>query len=300
MGASTATGSVTAPLSGVLADALPRYGAVLRALGLELAVIAGHVLLYPTGLRQEPLPLAPGSAASTAVEAAATVPFTARRPARRAAVPRAAADARPPVLLLHGFVDNRSIFLPLRRSLRRHGWQRVHAVNYSPLTPDIRQAAAVLGRQVESLCEQSGHARIDIVGHSLGGLIARYYVQRLGGDARVRTLVTLGTPHNGTRVAPFADTHPIVRQMRPGSELLAELAEPAPGCATRFIAFWSDLDRIMVPAETARLDHPDLTAGDVPVHAVGHLSLLFSRRIAAGVREALQHAEEAAGTADAA
>ena len=40
----------------------------------------------------------------------------------------------------------------------------------------------------------SGYERVHIVGHSLGGLAARYYVSRLGGDAHVHTLVTLGTP----------------------------------------------------------------------------------------------------------
>ncbi|CAM5527705.1 hypothetical protein SMICM304S_05241 [Streptomyces microflavus] len=67
---------------------------------------------------------------------------------------------------------------------------------------------------------------VDIVGHSLGGLIARYYVQRLGGDRRVRTLVTLGTPHGGTAVAPGAGIHPIVRQMRGGSALMRNCASP--------------------------------------------------------------------------
>ena len=53
-------------------------------------------------------------------------------------------------------------------------------------------------------------------------------MQRLGGDLRVRTLVTLGTPHSGTRVAPLANAHPIVRQMRPGSKLIEELTCPPP------------------------------------------------------------------------
>ena len=47
----------------------------------------------------------------------------------------------------------------------------------------------------------SGYERIHVIGHRLGGLIARYFVQRLGGDAQVHTLVTLGTPHQGTQLA---------------------------------------------------------------------------------------------------
>jgi pimeloyl-ACP methyl ester carboxylesterase len=92
-----------------------------------------------------------------------------------------------PILLVHGMVDNRSIFTLLRRSLRRRGFHRVITLNYSPLTRDVRLAATGLSTRVEQLCEQTGFERIHVIGHSMGGLIARYYVQRLGGDARVHT-----------------------------------------------------------------------------------------------------------------
>ncbi|GAA3297758.1 hypothetical protein GCM10020295_31460 [Streptomyces cinereospinus] len=162
------------------------------------------------------------------------------------------------------------------------------SLNYSPLTCDIRTAATLLGRHIEEICERSDSERVDIVGHSLGGLIARYYVQRLAGDNRVRTLVTLGTPHSGTRVAPLANAHPIVRQMRPGSAVIEELALPAPGCRTRFVSFWSDLDHLMDPLETACLDHADLLAQNVRVSGIGHLALPVHPAVATGVRQALE------------
>lgn len=128
---------------------------------------------------------------------------------------------------------------------------------------------------------------MDIVGHSLGGLIARYYVQCLGGDSHVRTLVTLGTPHSGTRVAPLMNAHPIVRQMRPGSAVIEELTGPAPGCRTQFVSFWSDLDHLMDPLETACVEHPDLLAQNVRVSGVGHLALPVHPAVATGIRQAL-------------
>ena len=91
-------------------------------------------------------------------------------------------------------VDNRSIFTVLRRGLRRRGFGRVLAVNYSPLTGDVRLAHQ-LADHVEALCEETGYERIHLDRPLMGGLVARYYVQRLGGDERVHTLVTLGTPH---------------------------------------------------------------------------------------------------------
>ncbi|MEU8570998.1 alpha/beta fold hydrolase [Streptomyces pathocidini] len=269
-----------------------------KATALDLAVLAGHAVLYPTGLTQErperttdrvvPVQLtdaAPGAAAPDGTD-----PADAVGPTRLPTAPD-----HLPVLLLHGFIDNRSVFVLLRRSLRQHGWDQVEALNYSPLSVDIRAAAAELGRRIEEVCERVGSDRVDVVGHSLGGLIARYYVQRLGGDAHVRTLVTLGTPHSGTRAIPLFSAHPIVRQMRPDSDVIEELAEPAPGCATQFVSFWSDLDQVMAPLESAQLHHPDLASTNVQVSGIGHLALPVHGAVAAGIREALTSAASGGG-----
>ena len=175
-------------------------------------------------------------------------------------------------------VDNGSIFTVLRRSLVRRGFGRVVTVNYSPLTMDVRVAARRLAETVEELVATTGYRRVHVVGHSLGGLVARYYVQRLGGDARVHTLVTLGTPHSGTVPAYFLPFR-LGRQLRPGSDLMTELAGPAPGCRTRFLAYWSDLDQMMIPKSAAMLHHPDLSARNVRVRGVGHLSFAIDRRV---------------------
>ncbi|MEU8464347.1 alpha/beta fold hydrolase [Streptomyces sp. NPDC029003] len=246
-----------------------RTGAAVRAAVLEALVLAGHLLLYPTGVRAE----TPGPAPAAGVQL-------------------------PPVLLLHGFTDNRSVFVLLRRALGAGGLRRVETYNYSPFTRDLRVTARHLGRRVEELCERSGQDRVDLVGHSLGGLVARYYVQRLGGDARVRTLVTLGTPHDGTRVAPFMDAHPLVRQMRPESAVMAELRAPVPGCRTRCVAFWSEFDALMAPAGTARLDHPDLDATNIQVMGIGHLALPVHPTVITAVRRALDGPVRAADTTE--
>ncbi|MFJ8160654.1 esterase/lipase family protein [Streptomyces sp. NPDC096136] len=237
---------------------VPLSGAALRAAVLEAVVLAGHMLLYPSGVREE-----------------------------RRAGHRAGSGQLPPVLLLHGFTDNRSVFVLLRRALGAGGRRRVETYNYSPFTVDLRVTARHLARRVEELCERSGQDRVDLVGHSLGGLVGRYYVQCLGGDARVRTLVTLGTPHGGTRVAPFMDAHPLVRQMRPDSPVMAELRAPAPGCRTRCVAFWSAFDTLMAPTGTARIEHPDLDATNIEVTGIGHLALPVHPAVITAVRRAL-------------
>ncbi|MET8497643.1 lipase family alpha/beta hydrolase [Streptomyces microflavus] len=268
----------------------PRFpAALLGATVLELVVLTGHLVAYPFGLTQERR-TPPDPPPETTPGAAPGTPGT--HPNR---LPGSLAAERP-VVLLHGFIDNRSVFVLLRRTLARHGRRHLASLNYSPLTRDLRTAAGLLGRHVEEVCARTGQREVDIVGHSLGGLIARYYVQRLGGDRRVRTLVTLGTPHGGTAVAPGAGIHPIVRQMRGRSALIEELRRPAPGCRTRFVSFWSELDQVMVPVGTACVDHPDLDAVNVRVTGIGHLALPVHPAVAAAVREALETQETREGT----
>lgn len=180
-----------------------------------------------------------------------------------------------PVLLVHGIGDHRSIFTGLATALRRSGFAVVHVVDFhllTTLTGNVAKAAAHLGRQIDRIRAETGQDRVHLVAHSLGGLIARYYVQRQGGHDRVDTMITLGTPHQGTLAAYLMPT-PASWQFRPGSDLLTELAQPVPTCRTRFVAIWSDLDEAVVPRHHARLDHPDLPTQNHRLRNVGHLSL---------------------------
>jgi pimeloyl-ACP methyl ester carboxylesterase len=232
----------------------------------ELAWVGAHALLWPLGTRAEPL--RPDSRFRPGLQS----------PAVRALFADDPLAARTPVLLVHGLVDNRSIFAVMRRSLRRRGFAQVCSWNYGPRPRDVESTAATLARHVERVCEETGHDRVHVVGHSLGGLVARYLVQRLGGDARVDRLVTLGTPHAGSRWA-HALPLSVGRQLRPGSPLLRELDRPAPRCRTEITAVYSDLDQVVVPSAAGRCDHPDLRARNVLVRGVGHMSLPIHRGV---------------------
>jgi pimeloyl-ACP methyl ester carboxylesterase len=256
----------------------------LRGTGKELAWVAAHAAMYPLGVLAER-----GKRADR--EAAERFTLDDLPPVQRGLLLGDVVAAGTPILLVHGLVDNRSIFTLLRRALHRRGFGRVLTLNYSPFTQDVRTAAARLATLVERTCEETGYERVHVVGHSLGGLVARYYVQRMGGDARVHTLVTLGSPHSGTQAA-YLLPQSLVRQLRPASPLMRELAEPAPGLRTRFVCFWSDLDQLIVPKRSARLDHPDLQVRNVLLRGVGHMSLPISGRVVHEIATLLAHLDE--------
>jgi pimeloyl-ACP methyl ester carboxylesterase len=264
----------------------------LRGAGTELAWVAAHLALYPLGIGNE-------RARGRRRDELDRFTLADLPPVQRGLLIGDVVAAGTPILLVHGLVDNRSIFTLLRRALRRRGFGRIITLNYSPFTQDIRAVAAQLGELVERTCEETGYERVHVVGHSLGGVVARYYVQRLGGDARVHTLCTLGTPHAGTYAANLFSRGLMlgaVRQLRPGSDLMRELAEPAPGCRTRFVAFWSDLDQLIVPQRSASIDHPDLTVRNVALRGVGHMSLPIHGPVVHEITTLLAHLGEDGST----
>ncbi|WP_151484365.1 esterase/lipase family protein [Streptomyces albicerus] len=203
-------------------------------------------------------------------------------------------DAAIPVLLVHGLADREWVVSSLQRGLGGCGAGPFVPVSYNALSPDIRAAARILGDQVELAHARSAGRPVVLIGYSLGGLIARYYVQRLGGDAYVPLVITLATPHGGTATALLAPPHPLLRQLRPGSQVLTELAEPAARCRTRFVAFYSDLDEAVIPAARGRIDHPDLKARNVLVPGVGHLTLPLHQPVIDQMRSLLTAAGQAA------
>jgi pimeloyl-ACP methyl ester carboxylesterase len=153
--------------------------------------------------------------------------------ARRAWRPRTEVPAtppgQPPVLLLHGYLATRGSLHLLERHLTERG---LVVMTYA-LGPvhlgDIRDSAGLIARKVESIVAQTEVTRVDIVGHSMGGLVGLDYLKRLGGRHRVRRLIMLGTPAQGTWSALLGlVTAPLglaSLQLLPGSPFLRELAE---------------------------------------------------------------------------
>lgn len=233
----------------------------------EMLITGVNIALYPAGLIGE----AVGSELSTGALRGRYSPQL----ALRCVDPEAAAT---PILLVHGYFHNRSAFVMMRRSLRRMGFHHVETMNYSVIGQDPDQLAQQLGRQVDRVLETTGAAKVHLVGHSLGGLLARLYVQQYGGDSVVHTCVTLGTPHQGTYTA-LLGRGKIARSLRPGSELIQRLEATAHESPVRFVSYYSNLDALVVPASSAMLTNPALCAANVLIKDQGHMSLLLSSPI---------------------
>lgn len=227
----------------------------------ELALAAFHVATYPLGLVPSAQPV--------------EVPLMSRRAAYRPAEALDPAVAQIPVVLIHGYVHNHSAFLVMASSLRAAGFAHVHGLNYNPLRSDIPTIADLLGVEVERVLAATGAERCILIGHSMGGIVARYYTQLLAEPGTIDTVVTLGSPHRGTYTAHIGPG-PAAYQLRPHSPLLRRLEESARPSDTRWIAYYSDLDVMVTPAVSGKLVHPALRAKNIYLRNTGHLSLLLS------------------------
>jgi triacylglycerol lipase len=167
--------------------------------------------------------------------------------------PPAASDRPGPVLLVPGYGGGTASLRPLADRIRATG--RVATIVTLPgdATGDLRQQAEALDRTVT---ETPGP--VDLVGFSAGGVVARLWVQEYGGEERARRVVTLGSPHQGARIAGSAASvlpgacPTACQQLVPGSRLLAELPSPVPN-PPDWLSVWTADDETVTPPESGHL-----------------------------------------------
>jgi len=197
-----------------------------------------------------------------------------------AKAPEGSERGRVPVVLVPGHGHNRAALQFLRIFLQSHGWEWVWPVNVASRDSSLADMAAELGRRVDDLRRATGAEQVDVVGHSLGGLIAAWYVHHLEGGVRVRRLVTLGAPWKGTRMAVFSRSR-VAAEIGIGAPVLDGLAPPP----VPTVCVWSPHDTLVVPCESAAPEGVE----EVCIESLGHVEMLLSARVFRAVQAALSH-----------
>ncbi len=185
-------------------------------------------------------------------------------------VPEACADGDDVVVLIHGFFASAGAFRPMRVRIERETGAHVASFTHAP-GQSVRTIARKLARVVDRIPATS---RVHLVGHSLGGIVARWYVQELGGHARVTQTISMASPFGG---APLAHKLPyfIGRDLRAGSATLVRLRTGANAERVPHTSIIAGEDHLVVPRESGAFQH-----GEVFVLAGrSHNSLLFDREV---------------------
>lgn len=161
----------------------------------------------------------------------------------------------PPLVLVHGLWDSPQVFEPLIRSLSGRRQPLLlphlpHGLGQVPLEELARQLAAHIDATVPA------GQPIDLLGFSMGGVIGRIWIQRMGGHRRTRRFISVGSPHHGSLNAlPWPGSLlPSIADMRWGSALLRELnQETTPLQAVDCCSFYTPLDLMVIPGWRAVL-----------------------------------------------
>lgn len=185
----------------------------------------------------------------------------------------AAKPAGLPVLLVHGYAGNGAYWGRLAALLRQAG-RSYAAVDLEPLGAGIDDYAPQIEAALQRLCAATGQPQAVVVGHSMGGLVARAHLRAFG-SARVARVITVGTPHHGTALAGFGPGLN-ARQMRCGSPWLAQLAaSETPALRALMVSVWSYHDNIVAPQNSGHLPG----ARNVELGGIGHVELGYHPRV---------------------
>jgi pimeloyl-ACP methyl ester carboxylesterase len=182
------------------------------------------------------------------------------------------------LVFVHGMGATRATFFPMQGYLKLAGFPRQYAYTYKT-RGTVEAMALRLKRELESNIK-GGH--IDLIAHSLGGLVSRFYVQKLGGARRVDRLITIGTPHEGTEAHVYLPTQ-VVQQMDPRGPFMTDLNQLPPPDGVSVTSIGGGADILVIPHANALCHFGEQRF----FPELGHNALLLSPQVMSEVRGAL-------------
>lgn len=189
-----------------------------------------------------------------------------------------------PVLLVHGWSDSYKMpwWDEIENKLVKNGIDKdkIKKVNLGSFGLTIgspKKYARKVRKEALSLYNETG-SNISVIGHSMGGLTSRYFIEFLGGEKIVDNLFTLGTPHQGTKQAYLGLFSKGGRQMRPSSKFIKKLNKNGLSEKVNYIALWSTKDFLISPKHYATLPPEIMDEKDknLKINSMGHLKMVFS------------------------
>ena len=187
------------------------------------------------------------------------------------------------VVLVHGIFDRSTIFNEMIKVLEKKSFTPL-ALNLIPNYPvhGIAEMANQLEHYINENCMDA--SSVSLVGFSLGGIVARYYLQRLGGTERVHKYISISSPHNGTYTGYLFPVKGCL-QMTPSSKLLKQLNKSI-SCLENLdpVSIWTKLDITILPAKSSIMP----IGTDYHVPALLHRFMAYDSRVISIVCQELE------------
>jgi len=191
-----------------------------------------------------------------------------------------------PILLLHGLFINQSCWFWFKWQLKRRGFTNIATMNISSWHSE-EALTELLAQRVDELRHQLGVNQVHLIGHSMGGIIARNYVQLRGGNEKVDQLICLGVPHYGSKLAMFSFDR-LGKILIPGSDFLTRLNNAPIPEGVRLTNIYTRKDNMVLPNSNNHI----AWGKAVELDRMGHTSLLYRKVVIDQVVETLGQKEK--------
>ncbi len=177
------------------------------------------------------------------------------------------------VILVHGIWDTGRVFRRMRSFLEERGFQ-TYVIDLVPNDGSV--GIPVLAEQLRDFVEKNlaENEQFSLIGFSLGGMVSRYYLQRLGGAERVNKFIAIASPHYGTWIAYFI-RNAVGKNLRPGSVFLKDLNRDKDVIRDISKTLGTPFDLMIVPPQSARLFRSQHRYFPVLLHSL----MLVDRRL---------------------
>ena len=208
-----------------------------------------------------------------------------------------------PVVLVHGTSASTGDYMELARELRELGWAVFIPTYGNRATNPIEDSAEQVLAYINQVLHATGAEKVIIVGHSQGGVLARYLIKRLGGASKVKHLISLSSPHHGNSLGGMLNVlvnsersadfmirminnyfGPAGMQQIVGSDFLTDLnadGDIVPG--TGYTCLATRTDTTVSPAESGFLDGPGVDNSWIqdyyPLAVILHEDMPRDRRV---------------------
>lgn len=178
-----------------------------------------------------------------------------------------------PVVFVHGYTGSASNWTTAEAVFQAGGYSgdELYAYQYN-WAQSNKTSAAGLSSYVQQVLSRTGASQVDIVNHSMGGLVSDWYIKELGGQRYVRHLASIAGANHGTTFASACTFNPSCVEMLPGSSFIQTVTsgDETPG-DTRYATWYSACDGVIIPYTSTRLD--GATNNNVPCQThIGYLT----------------------------
>jgi pimeloyl-ACP methyl ester carboxylesterase len=180
----------------------------------------------------------------------------------------------PPIVLVHGYAANRACMFALYWRLYRRGLRNIRTLNLTPALASVPELGRSLGEELERISAACGGRPVIGVGHSMGGIVLRWCAQN-GYDQHLQKIITLGSPHHGSRTAYLA-LGANARDLEPKSKVMRDLE--AGSTDVPLVSLYSILDNVILPCHSSHFGTRTMAFNDF-----GHTGILFAKPVSDAV-----------------